>query len=329
MKFTSTFLAAASLVGSVVSQNSTNSSTYVTGLTTALNSANLTILAQLLAGQPALATALQTGNYSVFAPSNAALTAFVGNASLSSINASVITQILSYHVTPAAVRLSALSTAHTIVPSLLQENLTGAPAPIVAYNSASGPVILTAARDVSIGANTTYQNLLVHIVNGVLTPPLALTSTLAAANLTTLATALTGVNATIPATLDRTPRVTVFAPNNAAFTSLGATIAQLNATQISNVLFNHVITVGAKFSLTSHGDLTLNQSFQGAVVYSTNITNATTASSARGQPFRFTINNGSVFVQSGNATAVRIVRPDIPTTNGVVHIIDGVLANPL
>lgn len=52
----------------VVAQNVTGSSNYTTGLVAALNGANLTTLATLLEGYPALGSALQTSNFTVRCP---------------------------------------------------------------------------------------------------------------------------------------------------------------------------------------------------------------------------------------------------------------------
>ena len=62
-------------------------------------------------------------------------------------------------------------------------------------------------------------------------------------------------------------------------------------------------------------------------MYSTDL-EETTYTSAGGIPFKFLTNTTGTFVMSGNNTA-RIIAPDIPMANGVVHIIDRVLANPI
>lgn len=61
-------------------------------------------------------------------------------------------------------------------------------------------------------------------------------------------------------------------------------------------------------------------------MYSTTLASAN-YTSAGGQPFTFTTNSTGAFVTSGTTTA-QIVAADIPIANGVVHIIDRVLANP-
>lgn len=68
------------------------------------------------------------------------------------------------------------------------------------------------------------------------------------------------------------------------------------------------------------------QVINGTVVYSTLLSSAN-YTSAGGEPFTFTTNSTGAYVTSGTTTA-QIVAADIPITNGVVHIIDRVLANP-
>lgn len=61
-------------------------------------------------------------------------------------------------------------------------------------------------------------------------------------------------------------------------------------------------------------------------MYSTLLT-AANYTSAGGEPFTFMSNSSGAYVMSGNSTAM-IVAADIPIANGVVHVIDRVLANP-
>lgn len=55
---------------------------------------------------------------------------------------------------------------------------------------------------------------------------------------------------------------------------------------------------------------------------------STTFTSASGQPFAFSSNSSGAYVTSGSTGAsARIVKSDILTENGVVHVIDRVLVN--
>lgn len=102
--------------------------------------------------------------------------------------------------------------------------------------------------------------------------------------------------------------VTIFAPTDSAFTAaLQALGGAQNATgsTIANILSNHIIN--------------------GSSVYAAELGSSKWVS-AGGEEFSFTTNSTGTFVTSGNSTA-KVVESDILTSNGVVHIIDGVLVN--
>jgi len=314
MKYTTTAITLASLATAALAQaQDQNVTDYANGAVSAMQSVNLTLLPQALQLYPDVVAALANGgNFTVFAPSDSAITTYIGEGNdLSSINATAFLDVLQYHVLPGYYPQSALSTGanHTIVPTLLQAPLLGnnATAPsVISFGMDGDPRVRTATQNVTVGANATYANLLLHIVDQVIMPPMNLTATVGAANLTSLADALTTVDPTLPATLGNTPRLTVFAPTNAAFANISDILPQLNTSQILNVLANHLIN--------------------GTVVYSTQVTPNLTAVSAAGEELSFSVMNGSVYVMSGDAMS-RILVTDIPIDNGVVHIIESVLTN--
>lgn len=326
MKYAATSLALAGMAAVSLAQDSSMSasaapsatgpmeggSNFTAGLLAALQSANLTSLATVLQGFPELAGALEMGNFTVFAPNNEAFAPLLADPS--AINQTEVANILSYHVSPMTLPVSALGEGmnHTIAPSILQQPLLGMneTAPLVLSLGVDGqPRVRTVSQNVTVLGNATYQNILVHVVDQIITPPMNITSTLSAANLTALTGALTMVSAELPMQLAMTPRLTIFAPADSAFANISDTIATLNTTQIMTVLANHIIN--------------------GTVVYSTDITAETTAVSAAGENFSFALNNGTLTVMSGDMAMARVIRSDIPIENGVVHVIDAVLANTM
>jgi uncharacterized surface protein with fasciclin (FAS1) repeats len=115
MQLRTRFLAAALTICTVFAQDNN----YTTGLTAALNSAGLSTLAGVLgSAPPELLAALQQGNHTVFAPTNAAL------ASLDPSALGDISNLLSYHVTAGAVDNSTLTNGTDTV---VRTALTGAP----------------------------------------------------------------------------------------------------------------------------------------------------------------------------------------------------------
>jgi hypothetical protein len=143
---------------------------------------------------------------------------------------------------------------------------------------------------------------MIYIIDQILDLPMTLS---AAAE--TLFPSLTGLinQANLLQPLEAIDGVTIFAPNDIAFQSIASSVGNLTNPEILTILANHVIN--------------------GSVAYSTQLASANYTSAA-GEPFKFTTNSTGTFVSSGNSTA-KIIQADIPITNGVIHLIDGVLVN--
>ena len=128
-----------------------------------------------------------------------------------------------------------------------------------------------------------------------MTVPQSPSSTAAGAELTSLTGALT--TADLVSTVDGLRDVTIFAPSNAAFQSIGSALAGASTEALGSILTYHVV--------------------QGTVGYSSLLTN-TTLPTVNGESVTITVVNGSVFVNSAKVTL-----PDVLVSNGVVHVIDG------
>ncbi len=100
---------------------------------------------------------------------------------------------------------------------------------------------------------------------------------------------------------------TVFAPTDAAFAALPAgTLDDLllpeNKSTLEGILTYHVVA----------GAVTADQ-----------VVNLTTATTVQGEDLAITVENGNVFING-----VAVVQTDVTASNGVIHIIDGVLLPP-
>ncbi|GAA5902578.1 uncharacterized protein JCM6883_007172 [Sporobolomyces salmoneus] len=310
----STFFTAlsATLASVALAQNSPD---YASGLLQALQGANLTTLASLATQNAAtLLPLLQEGNHTIFAPSDNAFSQLPENVTS---NADLVASTLLYHIYYGSYAPSNLSANHSIARSSLNSteyvNLPSNASQVGIITGGQGDednesaTVIQATRNVTSSAYTKYQNLDIYIIDEVLSIPGNLTSVASAAGLSSLTGALSQYAPQAIPALTEARGITVFAPVNSAFEAASSLIGTLNDTTIANVLLNHVIN--------------------GTVVYSPLVTNGLNATSAGGETLSFMTNSTGVFVMSGNSTA-QIIRTDIPISNGVVHLISNVLANP-
>ncbi|MBN1387489.1 MAG: fasciclin domain-containing protein [Bacteroidales bacterium] len=236
-----------------------------------------------------------TGPFTVFAPTDAAFGA-------AGINAGNVDQveglvnILKYHVVAGKILSSSLSTGSVTM-------LNGAEADIDATNLKVNDANITSPFDLE-GSNG-----VVHSIDAVLIPAINIVETAQATpDLSTLVDILTLYPDLVTALSDESGAFTVFAPTNAAFAALLAAIGQTSATDIPedvlrSVLEYHVIAASE--------------------VYSTDLSDGLTATTVNGEDITVTEVSGA-FLISG----VGINTADVATSNGVVHIMDGVLVPP-
>jgi uncharacterized surface protein with fasciclin (FAS1) repeats len=269
-------------------------------------------------------------NITILAPDDEALTKAA--ASLPS-NSTQVVDILTYHVlqgnfvssnSSSPKFASAASPNHTIARTLLNDSdfasLPGGAAQVLAWTSENGGIsFLNQATNISV-VNSTHINgtaIDVYVINGVLTIPPSISTVISNSSNTTslggllnntMIPAPNGTNETIGSILESQKGLTLFAPIDSAFSSVSSLLPGLesNLTQFTIVLQNHIIN--------------------GSVIYSTEITNGSTATSAAGETLTFSTNSTGTYVTSGSTT-VKIVGTDLLTANGVVHQIDGIFLN--
>ena len=125
------------------------------------------------------------------------------------------------------------------------------------------------------------------------------------AGFTTLVAAVDAAD--LEGTLSGPGPFTVFAPTDAAFAQLpDGTLETLlmpeNKQTLTDILTYHVVA----------GEVTADQ-----------VVNLTSATTVQGEDIAITVVNGSVFVNG-----IEVTQTDIQASNGVIHIIDGVLLPP-
>jgi uncharacterized surface protein with fasciclin (FAS1) repeats len=273
----------------------------------ASQNASLSTLNSLLATQPGIVSALSNAtDITILAPSNQALAAFLNSSAgaEAATNPSEVANLLTYHVLTGTYPASAFTNTSQFIPTLLTNtsyaNVTGGQR-VEARLNGNSVEIITGLLSVSTvtTANVNFTGGVIHIIDRVLTIPESDSATAVAANLTSLAGALTKAN--LVTTVDDLSDVTIFAPSNAAFSAIGSALGNLSTAQLESILTYHVV--------------------KGTVGYSTTLTN-TTLTTVNGEKVTITIENGNVYVNSA-----KVITPDVLVANGVVHVIDSVL-NP-
>jgi uncharacterized surface protein with fasciclin (FAS1) repeats len=295
--------------------------TYLGGLAQTLNNSGLIQLATVASGiinttaGARLLALLPTENFTVFAPDDAAFGAVPAS---DKSNATLLADVLSYHVVQGNFTgMTATYPNVTIGRTLLNDSslvtLEGHKSQVVAWTNENGTiVVLNQATTVTVTKSVTYQNLVLYVVTQVLEPPGPLSTTLTKQNLTILSKILSTTdlptdNTTLISALESAEGYTLFAPNDAALTLAASTISSLpNKTVEGTVLANHFIN--------------------GTTVYSPSFISSSGYTSAAGEGLSFTTNSSGTYVTSGSSVA-KVVKSDVLVKNGVVHIVDGVLAN--
>jgi uncharacterized surface protein with fasciclin (FAS1) repeats len=164
-------------------------------------------------------------------------------------------------------------------------------------------------------ADVAADNGVVHIINGVLTPPAGdvVTTVLGnPQNFSLLAAAVQRAGTGVITALQSTTAATVFAPTNDAFISAGfsaSAIAAADPAVLTRVLSYHVVP---------------------GRIFSTQLTDGVTPATLLGPTVRINVSGSGVTVTGqGNGTnAATVVGANNLSTNAVIHVINRVLLPP-
>ena len=246
------------------------------------------------------ATLSGTGTFTVFAPTDAAFAALDPSlvATLTGDPSGKLTKALLYHVLGAEVMSSDLSDGQTAA-TLFGQDIT------VTINNMM-EVFINTAQVTAPDLDAT--NGVVHVIDEVLLPPNVTVADVVINSSVheTLEGAV--IAADLAGTLsDLNSNFTVFAPTDDAFAALDPSVLNIltsNAdTKLKNALLYHVL---------------------GAEVMSSDLSDGQTATTLFGQDITVTIDaNGGVMINNAN-----VIIADIPTFNGVVHVLDAVILPP-
>jgi uncharacterized surface protein with fasciclin (FAS1) repeats len=239
------------------------------------------------------------GLFTVFAPVDDAfanLPTGTVEALLASGNEEILTDLLTYHVVDGAAVTSDMLTDGQVV--------TTAEGDVLTIGVSESGVTVNGANVIT--ANIVADNGVIHLIDGVLTETLdAVQRATITPDLSTLVTAV--VAGGLVETLQGDDPYTIFAPVNSAFASLSeAQLAVLldpaNQSLLQKVLTYHVIP----------GD-----------IRAADLTDGATVTTGEGTEVTIDLSKGA------KVNGANIIATDIVVSNGVIHLIDGVLTENL
>lgn len=247
------------------------------------------------------------GNYTVFAPTNAAFSAFLTANNFASVNdipVNVLTQVLLNHVIAEELPAASLATGYkNTLASYADSDLN-----LSMFINTSGGVKLNGVSNV-VTPNIEATNGVIHVVDAVIGIPTVVTFATADPTFLTLVSALTTLT---PATdfvsilSDSEAAFTVFAPTNDAFSALESVPGE---TVLTQVLLHHVVSGNIQ-----SGALTPN--------------GTTVAPSLQGDNLSITLpgtgGNIANMTDGSGASDIGIIAVNVQAGNGVIHVINKV-----
>jgi transforming growth factor-beta-induced protein len=268
-------------------------------VTLAASNPQLSTLVKLVKSAGLVKALSGSAKLTVFAPTNAAF-AKVPKATLNTLahNTKLLAKVLEYHVVKGALTAAQIEKKHSL------KTLEGASLTVKVKD---GSVYINQAK--VIKANVLASNGIVHVINGVLTPPKSSPSeniVQVAASAPQFSTLVSLVKqAGLVKALSGTAKLTLFAPTNAAFSALQHQDPKLFAkvahsrTLLKDVLLYHVVAgaLDAK-QVVAHKSLP----------------------TLLGQNLKIAVRSAKVFVNQA-----QVIKANIAASNGVIHAINSVL----
>ncbi|WP_268035229.1 fasciclin domain-containing protein [Algoriphagus sp. PAP.12] len=287
----------------------------------AAEDAGLTTLVTAVRSIPGLEATLQDQDQiTVFAPTNEAFANALQEFGASNLNELVekvggamnVQTVLGFHVVPSKIYSRNLKEVNYFT------TLSGQPLQI--ERSPAGVIVKDYAGNSSrvIQADVNIENGLVHVIDQVLIPSIELPApTLVEAatkyNLTTLITAVTAVDG-LAENLLSADQITVFAPSNEAF---AAALEVFNASDLNEL----VVKIGGLENL----EKVLGFHVVPAVAFSSDLQATNTFPTLSGQEITVEKSGGTVTVIDQLGRTAQVVAADIEISNGVVHVLNGMM----
>jgi uncharacterized surface protein with fasciclin (FAS1) repeats len=276
----------------------------------ASSNADLTILVEALTKADLATTLKGVGPYTVFAPTNAAFTAFLKTtpyATIKDVPTAALTQILLNHVVSGTLKSTDLTTGY--IKTLAKGGASTTNTLSMFVNTSSGVKLNGAAKVVT--ANIMATNGVIHVIDAVIGLPTIVDHAVANPNFTTLVAALTYNPASSFAEIlsgTASSPFTVFAPTNDAF---GAFLTETGYSGLAAIPAN-VLEKTLKYHVVA-----------GANVQSNQLTNDQVVTTFSGQNITVKFTPTRLLDVSGRNC--NIIATDVQCSNGIIHVLDKVL----
>ncbi|KAL1921550.1 uncharacterized protein VTP21DRAFT_11266 [Calcarisporiella thermophila] len=255
-------------------------------------------------------------NNTLIAPSTTALgtamQADLGKLQASDNTTDMISAFLRYHIVEGGVRTTSLSNGVTIRKTQLKGkpfvNLPNDGAQVVAFIKDELGVSVSYGVDKAriVQSDLETSSGVVQVVDKVLMIPQNVSTTAALAKNEAFVKAITEKN--LSSVINTLEGVTVFVPTNEALSKVLNSSSTMNDTVVANLLKYHVI--------------------HPQVYYSPDLTNNTNITTVQGGSLTVINQDNKVILRDANNNQVNVVMPNLITSNGVIHVIDGVLTPP-
>lgn len=245
---------------------------------------------------------LGLGDFTVFAPTDAAFAA--AGIDLASVSDDDLEDLLRYHALSGAVTAEQIANGNSFSTTLSETGPDGAPLSLLINKNDDG-VTLNGDATVVI-ADIFTSNGVIHAIDQVLAFQNITDIATKAENLTTLSTALASAN--LVDNLSADGPFTVFAPTNDAFADIGFDLDAVTQDDLTALLLYHVVS----------GAVTAEQITAGSSYVAT-----LSETGPDDAALSLLLNNSDGVTLNNDAT---VALADVVTTNGIIHIIDKVLA---
>ncbi|KAI5812818.1 Fasciclin domain-containing protein [Pyronema omphalodes] len=272
---------------------------------------DLSMLTETVKTADLLDTVSKAKNVTILAPNNDAFKAFVAMPRNKDVSKEVLQQVLTYHVIEGTVKSKDLGMMSMYYPTMLKEGqfrmLDGMKQVVTGYKHGDSMIHFNGGLGISsmvTKGDIMFDGGVIHIIDKVLPPPMNISLTAEATNMTKILGAIK--KAKLADTLDKASKLTVFVPNDMAFDNIASVVNNATIESLTSILKYHVV--------------------EDVVAYSAGLKDME-VKAMDGKTLRITVGKDDKGMETVMVNGAKVVMADVLTSNGVIHVIDQVL-NP-